>query len=109
MRHLPGKVSAHNCAARGKICLKCERQITLTNFADLPLLESTTSNGGEQKYNNSGKLVRQMNNTQSDEGDGLYLWSLCQMEVNSLVKPLVTITIDDSSTHQETKEHDEDS
>ena len=97
------------CSARGKICHKCERQITLSNSADLPLLESSTSNSGEQKYNNSGKLVRQMKDTQSDEGDGLYIWSLCQMEVNIVMIPLVTITFDDSRTHQDTKEHEENS
>ena len=38
----------------------------------------------------------QMDPTQSDEGEGLYLWFLYQTDVNNVNKPLVTITIDDS-------------
>ena len=37
-----------------------------------------------------------MDHTKSDEGEGLYLWSLYQKEVNNVNKPLVTIIIDDS-------------
>ena len=38
----------------------------------------------------------QMDHTQSHKSEGLYLWSLYQMEVNSANKPWVTNAIDDS-------------
>ena len=56
--------------------------------------------GGKPKYNNSGKLVHQMDHTHDEDHDlcrwSLCLWSLYHNEVNSVNKPLVTITIENS-------------
>ena len=73
----------------------------MTNSADLPLLESSTScgesgarGGGKPKHKNSGKSVQQMDHTHSDEDHDMCLWSMYQKEVNSVNKPLVIITIE---------------
>ena len=84
----------------GRLATSVERQTTLPNSADLPLLESSTSSGesfkksGDKlKCKNSGKSVHQIDHTHSDEDHDLYLWSVYQKKVNSVNKPLVTITI----------------